>query len=84
MVTAAPLMVLESFVGSLDGAEVEYHKGELVDAGDPAVKKWPRYFGSLLFSHRRSAPVEQATAAPGEQRDAPAGKALTTAGMKGK
>jgi hypothetical protein len=78
----APLRVLESFVGSLNGVEVEYHSGELVDADDPAVAKWPHLFAELQVTHRRS--VEQATAAPGEQRAAPAGKALTKASLKGK
>jgi hypothetical protein len=69
--------VLASFVGTLDGREVEYHEGDLVEADDPAFKKWPTLFGPLQFAHARTAPVEQATAAPGEQRVA-VGHALTT------
>jgi hypothetical protein len=62
-------MVTETFVGNLDGAEVEYHKGEIVEADDPALKKWPGHFGPVVFVHRnRAERVEQATAAPGEKR----------------
>jgi len=63
---AAFFTVLDSFVGSLDGEEVEYHKGEVVDAEDPALRRWPHQFGPLVLrEHRR---VEAATAAPGEKR----------------
>jgi hypothetical protein len=59
--------VKETLVGTLDGAEVEYHKGEVVMANDPGLKKWPTHFEPLVI--RGSAPaVEQATAAPGEKR----------------
>jgi len=71
--------VTESLVGTLDGVEVEYYKGEVVDAEDPALRKWPHHFGPLVVhEHRRAAAVEQATAAPGEQR----GHALTTADFR--
>jgi hypothetical protein len=63
--------VSESFIGLLNGAEVEYHKGEVVAADDPAIKKMPLHFEQFVVrgheDHRRSA-VEQATAAPGEKR----------------
>jgi hypothetical protein len=57
--------VRESFIGNLKGAEVEYHKGEIVDANDPALKKWPQLFEPVAL---RGGSVEQATAAPGEKR----------------
>jgi hypothetical protein len=88
--------VTESFVGRLNGAEVEYHKGDVVPASDPAVKKMPLHFEPLVLrGHDRV--VEQATAAPGEKRSlkaepepepevesVPQGKAMTLAGMKGR
>lgn len=61
--------VAESFVGTLDGADAEYRKGEVVDADDPAVRKWPELFVPLVVRSHRPA-VEQATAAPGEKRGA--------------
>jgi len=83
--------VTESLVGTLDGVTVEYHKGEVVDADDPAVRKWPVHFGPLVVrEHRRTAieqataapEVEQATAAPGEQRHV--GRPITTGRFKGR
>lgn len=68
--------VTESFVGSLGGHEVEYHKGQVVTSDDPAVKKMPLHFEALVVSDnsgQRRGDVEQATAAPGEKR----GKAMT-------
>jgi hypothetical protein len=77
MAKAAYYTVAESFVGTLDGAEVEYHKGEVVDVDDPALAKWPHQFVQLVVrEHRRM--VEQATAAPGEQR----GHALSSADFR--
>jgi len=80
--------VIESLVGALDGVTVEYHKGEVVDADDPARRKWPSHFGPLVVrEYRRVATddhpvVEQATAAPGEQRHV--GRPITTARFKGR
>lgn len=59
--------VTEGLVGTLDGHEVEYRKGEVVDGDDPAVKKWPSHFGPLVVREHRGR-VEQATAGPGERR----------------
>jgi hypothetical protein len=59
--------VSDTIVGTLDGAEVEYHMGEVVEADDPAVKKWPSHFVPLVVRAHRSK-VEQATASPGEKR----------------
>lgn len=82
MAKAAFFTVAESFVGALGGAEVEYHKGEVVDADDPALAKWPHQFVPLIV---RSRMVEQATSAPGEQRDVPhVGRAITTASFRGR
>ena len=63
--------VTTTFVITLDGQDVEYHAGELVEGDDAAYKLVPQHFGPLEFKHRRTArpkPVEQATAAPGEKR----------------
>ena len=81
--------VRESFIVTIGKNELEYHKGDLVDAADPALKKFPHLFEELaLRGHIRVSPepdekpVEKATAAPGEKRGE--GKALTTASLKGK
>ena len=60
----------------------EFHKGEVYAADDPIVAKYPELFEPLVVSDSRSRGplVEQATAAPGEQR----GKAMTTAGYHGR
>jgi hypothetical protein len=83
MAKADIYMVTTSFVATINGRDIEYHTGELVDADDPALKIVPEHFGEPVFKHRAitapAAPVEQATAAPGETR----GKAVTLAGMKG-
>ena len=76
MAKADYFVVLEAF---LVGGEL-YQKGEIVDATDPAYRKSPHLFGPLVI--RGQGPVvEQATAAPGEQRQ---GKALTSAGLRGR
>jgi hypothetical protein len=62
--------VITTFQTSIDGEWVEYHRGELVDADDPALKRMPHYFGPPEFKHRRRPLVEAATAAPGEKRGA--------------
>jgi len=67
MAKADIYMVIADFVTTIDGDEVEYHKGEVVEADDPAVKLLPMYFGPLVFRHRRPL-IEQATAGPGEKR----------------
>ena len=77
--------VTTTFVITLGDRDVEYHAGEIVDGDDPAYKRVPEHFGPVEFKHRKAdkpveKPVEQATAAPGEQR----GKAITTASMKGR
>jgi hypothetical protein len=70
----APFVVLDSFVGQLDGVDVTYFQGEPVHPDDPAVRRWPHLFGPLVYPHpvkRASEPrIEQATAAPGEKRGA--------------
>lgn len=64
--------VAHSFLGALHGDSVEYHKGEVVDSDDPALKLWPEHFQPLVVrEHLLVKPqrhVEQATAAPGEKR----------------
>lgn len=75
------VQVTTTFVITIDGRDIEYHVGEIVDGDDPALKRVPEHFGPVEFKHRAMAkPVEQATAAPGEQR----GKAITTARFKGR
>lgn len=60
--------VRDSFVGDLEGIEVEYIKGEVVLADDPAVHKWPAYFEPLVVRAHVGRRVEAATAGPGEKR----------------
>ena len=69
MAKADIYQVMADFITTIDGAEVEYHKGEVVEADDPALKRLPMYFGPLVFVHHRPV-IEQATAAPGEKRGA--------------
>jgi hypothetical protein len=59
--------VKDSFITSHKGAEVAYTKGELVPGDDPGYKRAPHLFEALTV--RGQAPVEQATAAPGEKRN---------------
>lgn len=59
---AAPLVVKESFVGNVGGADIQFRKGDPIKADHPAVKKWPQFFGEPELRY------EQATAAPGEKR----------------
>ena len=63
---AESLIVLESFVGTVDGEERLFRIGDPVRASDPAVKKWPQFFGPIEYFNKPL--VEQATAAPGEKR----------------
>ena len=77
--------VINSFATDVDS----YLQGEVVDGNDPILKKQPHNFAPLKVRAHLGKPspgqVEQATAAPGEKRDLPPqGKALTTAGMKGR
>ena len=64
---ADTLVVLESFVGLVGSEERMFRKGESIRASDPAVKKWPQFFGPAIFNEPR---IEAATAAPGEKRGA--------------
>jgi len=69
MARAALYQVRESFIGSFDGAPVEFYKGEVYEADDPALKRWPHNFIPLVLRTTRPT-VEQATAGPGEKRGA--------------
>lgn len=60
--------VATSFLGAVDGDSIEYHKGEVIDSDDPALKRWPEYFQPLVVREHLGGRVEQATAAPGEKR----------------
>jgi hypothetical protein len=66
----AILQVRESFAPTVDGGIVSFRKGELVDSDHPVVKRYPQYFSEPVIDHPapRTAPVEQATAAPGQKR----------------
>ncbi len=68
MAKAAYLTVRESFIAALDGTEVEYHKGEVVDPDDPAVARFPDHFEPLVVRTHTRGRIEQATSAPGEKR----------------
>lgn len=59
------LIVLYSFIGNVDGADVAFRAGDTIDANHKAVKKWPQFFGEPKATVHQ---VEQATAAPGEKR----------------
>ncbi len=53
------------------GDDVLVHEGDVYADDHPYVKMYPSMFDELVVIQapgRRSAPVEQATAAPGEQR----------------
>jgi hypothetical protein len=65
MAKATHYTVRESFITRIGDDEVEYHKGEVVDADDPGIKRAPDHFEPLVIRKRS---VEQATAAPGEKR----------------
>jgi hypothetical protein len=64
-----PKRVINAF---FPGDEVIVHEGDVYADDHPYVKMYPSMFEELVVieapSKRRSAPVEQATAAPGEQR----------------
>jgi hypothetical protein len=45
----------------------EYHEGQVVTNDDAAFRKYPHLF--VPFGTRQGDGIEQATAAPGEQRD---------------
>lgn len=59
---------LQSFSGWIAGKRIDVHRGELFDAEHPAVHQWPGQFGPVNNVRRDTPKVEQATAAPGEQR----------------
>lgn len=61
---AAGKDVLVPEVVTKQGESVRVHQGQLFDSAHPAVKAFPSMFGAVETLH----PVEQATAAPGEQR----------------
>ena len=63
--------VATSFLGALDGDAIEFHKGEVIEAEDPAYKLWPEKFEPLVVRDHlktKGSKVEKATAAPGEKR----------------
>lgn len=59
-----------SFVAYIGGVPRMVHAGDLLDESDPVMKGREALFGSIEdhVSGRRAAPVEQATADPGEAR----------------
>ncbi|HUT77730.1 MAG TPA: hypothetical protein VM285_08600 [Polyangia bacterium] len=61
------LVVKTSFACALG----DFVKGETIEAGHPAVKKYADHFEPLVVKHAAPASrVEQATAGPGEKRGA--------------
>lgn len=66
------LQARTSFTATVDGARIDFHRGDLIDADHPAVSKWPDKFGPITVQHRspKNERIEQATAAPGEKRGA--------------
>ena len=66
MVKLGQLVVLQSFVGNIDGADIVFRAGDSIDPNHKAVKKWPDLFAEATLNHE----VEQATAGPGEKRGA--------------
>jgi hypothetical protein len=64
----------ESFAGEFDGAPISAHKGVTrVAAGHPLLDTYGAYFEPVGQDVHFAMPeVEQATAAPGEKRGAPA------------
>jgi hypothetical protein len=65
----AVLVIADSFIGDVGGEQLTFVKGALIEADHPAVRKWPERFvaPNLPYPVKR-ARIEQATAAPGEQR----------------
>lgn len=63
---ADTLVVLESFIGKVDGEERVFRAGENIRPTDAAVKKWPDKFGTAFYPHDPR--MERATAGPGEKR----------------
>jgi hypothetical protein len=59
-----------SLSGNLRGEEIIVREGDLYYSDDPIVEKWPDSFGPIKVHGATEAPVEQATAAPGEKRGA--------------
>jgi hypothetical protein len=67
---AETLVVLEAFVGLVDGEVRAFRAGDLVRSADPAVRKWPHLFGPAEERLLNEPKIEQATAGPGEKRGA--------------
>lgn len=76
--TGGFLRCKKAFAAAVDGRQVVTREGDPVPAGSDLVKRFPGFFEGLdEFAEResarragsvRAAPVEQATAAPGERR----------------
>jgi len=66
------MVALTSFVGAVGKVDIDVREGHLYAADDPIVKKFPALFGPVVVrrSVPETAPIEQATAAPGEKRGA--------------
>lgn len=61
-----PFVVIDGFYGEINGKERIFRRGDVIQEGDPALKKWPHLF--VRQNIYNQAPIEQATAAPGEKR----------------
>lgn len=62
------MQVIDTFAAELDGVVVVVHRNENVRVGHPLITDHPEKFRPLEIRSRWET-VEQATAAPGEQRD---------------
>jgi len=63
------MVALASFVGGIGKAEISIREGDLFASSDPVVRKFPHLFGPVEVRVSVPGPrVEQATAAPGEER----------------
>jgi hypothetical protein len=65
------VVAMESFVGGIGTKDYRVVRGDLYEDGDPVVKAWPDKFAPITVRKSVGTPrIEQATAAPGEQRGA--------------
>jgi hypothetical protein len=70
----AILRCTEAFATTQNGVPVVCNPGQLVESTDPLVKGHEQWFEPVEVTVARAtppAPVEQATAAPGEKRSTP-------------
>lgn len=49
--TPAVYMATKSFVCTIEGRNLSFRKGDPVEAGHPAITRYPAFFGPLVFRH---------------------------------